>query len=223
MRVEMTRINSSSNLIKGEKLTEQTAIESFPDEARSEIAKGEKGRKGWWSTQADQSNNEKERRQESSMYGYSWELCNVTAGPDYIPCLDNEKALKKIHSTRHFQHRERHCPDENPSCLVPIPEGYKRSIKWPNSRDKIWYTNVPNTKLAEVKGHQNWVKVTGEHLTFPGGGTQFIHGALHYIDFIQQLSCSAFDTLMLHFYKSMRNSLSCEPCFNNGYSVVISI
>ncbi|XXG40176.1 hypothetical protein AAC387_Pa01g0959 [Persea americana] len=169
-----------------EKLTDQTAIESFPDEARSEIAKGEKGRKGWWSTQADQSNNEKERRQESSMYGYSWELCNVTAGPDYIPCLDNEKALKKIRSTRHFQHRERHCPDENPSCLVPIPEGYKRSIEWPNSRDKIWYTNVPNTKLAEVKGHQNWVKVTGEHLTFPGGGTQFIHGALHYIDFIQQ-------------------------------------
>lgn len=52
---------------------------------------------------------------------------------------------------------------------------------------QIWYANVPNTKLAEVKGHQNWVKVTGEHLTFPGGGTQFIHGALHYIDFIQQV------------------------------------
>lgn len=120
-----------------EKLTEQTAIESFPDEARTEIAKGDKGRKGWWSTQADQSNNEKERRQESSMYGYSWELCNVTAGPDYIPCLDNEKALRKVRSTRHFQHRERHCPDENPSCLVPIPEGYKRSIEWPNSRDKV--------------------------------------------------------------------------------------
>ncbi|MQL46449.1 hypothetical protein EI019_24875, partial [Escherichia coli] len=25
-----------------------------------------------------------------------------------------------------------------------------------------------------------------EYLTFPGGGTQFKHGALHYIDFIQQ-------------------------------------
>lgn len=42
--------------------------------------------------------------------------------------------------------------------------------------------------LAEVKGHQNWVRVTGEIITFPGGGTQFIHGALHYIDFIQQVS-----------------------------------
>lgn len=53
---------------------------------------------------------------------------------------------------------------------------------------QIWYHNVPHTKLAEVKGHQNWVKVSGEFLTFPGGGTQFIHGALHYIDFIEEVS-----------------------------------
>lgn len=53
---------------------------------------------------------------------------------------------------------------------------------------QIWYSNVPHTKLAEVKGHQNWVKVTGEYLTFPGGGTQFKHGALHYIDFVQDVS-----------------------------------
>lgn len=52
---------------------------------------------------------------------------------------------------------------------------------------QIWYHNVPHTLLAEVKGHQNWVKVTGEFLTFPGGGTQFIHGALHYIDFVEQV------------------------------------
>lgn len=55
---------------------------------------------------------------------------------------------------------------------------------------QIWYFNVPHTKLAVVKGHQNWVKVTGEHLTFPGGGTQFKHGALHYIDFIQEVITS---------------------------------
>lgn len=53
---------------------------------------------------------------------------------------------------------------------------------------QIWYRNVPHPMLAEVKGHQNWVRVTGEIITFPGGGTQFIHGALHYIDFIQQVS-----------------------------------
>ena len=53
---------------------------------------------------------------------------------------------------------------------------------------QIWYSNVPHTKLAVIKGHQNWVKVTGEYLTFPGGGTQFKHGALHYIDFIQEVN-----------------------------------
>jgi len=52
---------------------------------------------------------------------------------------------------------------------------------------QIWYHNVPHTKLAVVKGHQNWVKVSGEYLTFPGGGTQFKHGALHYIDKIQEV------------------------------------
>ncbi|KAG6766743.1 hypothetical protein POTOM_027915 [Populus tomentosa] len=144
-----------------------------------------------WSTQAAESENQKERRKEESdgndsMYGYTWQLCNVTAGPDYIPCLDNEKALRQLHTTGHFEHRERHCPELGPTCLVPLPQGYKRPITWPQSRDKIWYHNVPHPKLAEVKGHQNWVKVTGEFLTFPGGGTQFIHGALHYIDFVQQ-------------------------------------
>ncbi|XP_078440148.1 putative methyltransferase PMT27 [Wolffia australiana] len=114
-----------------------------------------------------------------------WDLCKVTAGPDYIPCLDNSEALRHI-STRHYEHRERHCPSEPPLCLVPLPKGYKRPLQWPRSRDKIWYKNVPHTKLAKVKGHQNWVKVSGEYLLFPGGGTQFIHGALHYIDFIQR-------------------------------------
>ncbi|KAB2603672.1 methyltransferase PMT24 [Pyrus ussuriensis x Pyrus communis] len=117
---------------------------------------------------------------------WKWKVCDVTAGPDYIPCLDNWGSIKKLPGRGHYEHRERHCPDEAPTCLVPLPEGYKRPIQWPTSRGKIWYHNVPHTKLAEVKGHQNWVKVTGEYLTFPGGGTQFINGALHYIDFIQK-------------------------------------
>ncbi|XP_004289108.1 PREDICTED: probable methyltransferase PMT27-like [Fragaria vesca subsp. vesca] len=156
----------------------------------SGIPKESKESKKSWGTQADQSENEKERRKDEkegqdSIYGYSWQLCNTTADADYIPCLDNTKAIKKLRSTKHFEHRERHCPQEGPTCLVPVPEGYKTSIEWPQSRDKIWYHNVPHTLLAEVKGHQNWVKVSGELLTFPGGGTQFIHGALLYIDFLQ--------------------------------------
>ncbi|KAK8694425.1 hypothetical protein V6N13_071978 [Hibiscus sabdariffa] len=81
-----------------------------------------------------------------------------------------------------------HCLDEAPTCLVPLPEGYKCYIKSPKKRDSIWYYNVPHTKFAEIKGNQNWVKVTGEYLTFPGGGTQFLNGALRYIDFIQDVS-----------------------------------
>ncbi|XP_008241902.1 PREDICTED: probable methyltransferase PMT27 [Prunus mume] len=170
--------------------TESNSGDSLLGGDNSGIPKESKESKKSWSTQADQSENQKERRKDETdgqdgIYGYTWQICNVTAGPDYIPCLDNEKALKQLRSTKHFQHRERHCPQEGPTCLVPLPEGYKRSIEWPQSRDKIWYHNVPHTLLAEVKGHQNWVKVSGELLTFPGGGTQFIHGALVYIDFLQ--------------------------------------
>lgn len=108
-----------------------------------EEKKGGKSKKSW-STQADQSKNEKKRQKgdesggnEKKLQDNKWSLCNVTAGADYIPCLDNEKAIKKLRSTKHFEHRERHCPEEGPTCLVPLPKGYKTSIKWPNSRDKV--------------------------------------------------------------------------------------
>lgn len=67
----------------------------------------------------------------------NWELCNVTADTDYIPCLDNEKGLKSVRNTGHYEHRERHCPAEGPKCLVPLPKGYKPSIEWPRSRDEV--------------------------------------------------------------------------------------
>ncbi|ESQ45410.1 hypothetical protein EUTSA_v10010109mg [Eutrema salsugineum] len=173
---------------KDEKRQEGSEAGGFGSGIPKESAESQKS----WKSQATESKDEKQRQTSESnnadsiMGGKTWVLCNATAGPDYIPCLDNEEAIRKLTSRRHFEHRERHCPEDPPTCLVSLPEGYKESIKWPESRDKIWYHNVPHTKLAEVKGHQNWVKVTGEFLTFPGGGTQFIHGALHYIDFLQQ-------------------------------------
>ncbi|VAH83023.1 unnamed protein product [Triticum turgidum subsp. durum] len=174
----------------GEKEPAAKANEVFPDGAQSELLKESNTENGSFPTQAAESKNEKEAQAASKSSGdeitYSWKLCNSSAVTDYIPCLDNEKAIKKLHSTKHYEHRERHCPAEPPTCLVPLPEGYKRPIEWPKSRDKVWYSNVPHTKLAEYKGHQNWVKVSGDHLLFPGGGTQFKNGALHYIDTIQQ-------------------------------------
>ncbi|VFQ99293.1 unnamed protein product [Cuscuta campestris] len=162
--------------------------EVFPSGDESEILKETTTQNGPWSTQAAESAKEKESQESELSIGrnlYKWKVCNTSAGPDYIPCLDNLQAIRKLPTTMHYEHRERHCPEEAPSCLVPLPKGYKQPIAWPRSREQIWYSNVPHAKLAEVKGHQNWVKVTGDHLTFPGGGTQFKNGALHYIDFIQ--------------------------------------
>ncbi|CAL5203934.1 unnamed protein product [Lathyrus oleraceus] len=164
-----------SNVESNETLKEETLVE-----ARTE--------NGTWSTQVAESERDKEPQTSSISIDsskYDWKLCNTTSGSEYIPCLDNWKAIKKLRSISHYQHRERHCPDEVPTCLVSLPEGYRSPIRWPKSREMIWYNNAPHTKLVESKGHQNWIKVSGEYLTFPGGGTQFKYGALHYIEFIQ--------------------------------------
>ncbi|KVH92317.1 putative S-adenosyl-L-methionine-dependent methyltransferase [Cynara cardunculus var. scolymus] len=99
------------------------------------------------------------------MYGYKWELCNVSTGTDYIPCLDNEIAIRNLHHWSPYEHQERHCPKEAPMCLVPLPKGYKTPIPWPEKKT-----------LFDGKGSQNWVKVAGEFVTFPRGGAQFMHG-----------------------------------------------
>uniref|UniRef100_A0A453DLX3 Methyltransferase n=1 Tax=Aegilops tauschii subsp. strangulata TaxID=200361 RepID=A0A453DLX3_AEGTS len=164
--------------------------EVFPDAKDAELLNQTAAEPGSWRTQAAESNKEtNERTNPSSTVpaaSHSWKLCDVDAGADYIPCLDNVEAIRKLRSDKHYEHRERHCPEEAPTCLVPLPSGYRSPIRWPESRDQIWYSNVPHTKLVEYKGHQNWVNVSGEHLVFPGGGTQFKRGALHYIDFIQE-------------------------------------
>ncbi|KAK9010589.1 hypothetical protein V6N11_043470 [Hibiscus sabdariffa] len=178
-------LDKSSDEVKdSDQEKNQSLNEVFPSGAQSDLLNETMTQTRSFSTQATESKAEKEAWLSSQKY--SWNVCNSTAGPDYIPCLDNWEAIRHLPSTKHYEHRERHCPDEPPTCLVPLPEGYKRPIEWPKSREKIWYYNVPHTKLAQVKGHQNWVKVTGEYLTFPGGGTQFKHGALHYIDFIEE-------------------------------------
>ncbi|CAL5407511.1 unnamed protein product [Camellia sinensis] len=133
----------------------------------------------------------------------SWRLCDGVVAVDYIPCLDNFKAIKSLKSRRHMEHRERHCPDRSLQCLLPLPPGYKVPVPWPKSRDmavtedelsskvmslvgwnSIWFNNVPHPKLVEYKKDQNWVRKSGDYLVFPGGGTQFKDGVTHYIEFI---------------------------------------
>lgn len=69
--------------------------------------------------------------------GLEWNVCAVSMAVDYIPCLDNIKAIKSLRSRRHMEHRERHCPKPNPRCLIPLPQGYKVPVPWPKSRDMV--------------------------------------------------------------------------------------
>ncbi|XP_042508615.1 probable methyltransferase PMT23 [Macadamia integrifolia] len=118
----------------------------------------------------------------------TWELCKIKewVTVDYIPCLDNMKAIKALKSRRHMEHRERHCPSPSPRCLLPLPQGYKIPVPWPKSRDMIWFDNVPHPKLVEYKKDQNWVQKSGDYFVFPGGGTQFKGGVKKYVEFIDK-------------------------------------
>lgn len=113
-----------------------------------------------------------------------WKECKWQGAIDYIPCLDNKGGIKKLSSTG----RERYCPlsDNFHMCLVPLPRGYKIPIHWPRSRNEIWFNNVPHPKLVSYKKDQNWVRMKGDKLIFPGGGTQFKRGALDYIESIEK-------------------------------------
>lgn len=123
---------------------------------------------------------------DKDLVNLKWEVCKGPLAVDFIPCLDNKKAIKALKSRKHMEHRERHCPKTNPRCLVPLPKGYKIPIPWPQSRDMIWYDNVPHPKLVDYKKDQHWVVKSGDHFIFPGGGTQFKEGVQNYINFIEK-------------------------------------
>lgn len=112
-----------------------------------------------------------------------------TSMSEYIPCLDNVEAIKKLESTERGERFERHCPEEGHGldCLVPAPSKYRTPIPWPKSRDEVWFNNVPHTRLVEDKGGQNWITREKDKFKFPGGGTQFIHGADEYLDHINKM------------------------------------
>jgi Putative S-adenosyl-L-methionine-dependent methyltransferase len=134
----------SESSIKGDK--SHKVEENLPDVAEVELLNETSTQNGSWLSQDTESKNEKKKIRDSDpnsltipnkKISHSWKLCNVTAGADYIPCLDNEKAIKMLRSTKHYEHRERHCPELGPTCLVPLPNGYNSAIKWPSSRDKV--------------------------------------------------------------------------------------
>ncbi|PSS33348.1 Methyltransferase [Actinidia chinensis var. chinensis] len=108
---------------------------------------------------------------------------------EFIPCLDNAEVIRRLNSTEKGERFERHCPEKGQGlkCLVPAPKGYRTPIPWPRSRDEVWFSNVPHARLVEDKGGQNWISISKDKFKFPGGGTQFIHGADQYLDQISKM------------------------------------
>ncbi|KAJ8753133.1 hypothetical protein K2173_017695 [Erythroxylum novogranatense] len=106
---------------------------------------------------------------------------------NYCPCHDPSR--EKLYTNQRKFRRERHCPElhEKPKCLVPRPLGYKRPFRWPKSRDYAWYKNVPSKQLTVYKKSQNWVRLEGDRLVFPGGGTSFPQGVKSYVDEIRRI------------------------------------
>ncbi|CAM8978207.1 unnamed protein product [Rhodiola kirilowii] len=101
---------------------------------------------------------------------------------DYTPCQDQVRAMK--FPRENMNYRERHCPreEEKLKCLIPAPKGYATPFKWPKSRDYVPFVNAPYKSLTVEKAIQNWIQYEGNVFRFPGGGTQFPHGADAYID-----------------------------------------
>lgn len=112
--------------------------------------------------------------------------CNLELS-EYTPCEDSKRSLKFDRSM--LAYRERHCPEKSEllKCRIPAPFGYKPPFRWPQSRDSVWYANVPHKHLTVEKAGQNWVRFKGDRFTFPGGGTMFPRGADAYIDDIGKL------------------------------------
>lgn len=140
---------SSAPQNKDKSKTEDTAEEKpegiasekkdlLPSAVQSELLNETMSEDGAWKTQAAESKKEAHKSSEPAPEtGSGWKVCNVTAGPDYIPCLDNLQAIRRLRSTGHFEHKERHCPDDPPTCLVSLPKKYQRPIQWPMSREKV--------------------------------------------------------------------------------------
>lgn len=101
---------------------------------------------------------------------------------DYTPCQDQMRAM--TFPRENMNYRERHCPpdEEKLHCLIPAPQGYTTPFPWPKSRDYVPYANAPYKSLTVEKAVQNWIQYEGNVFRFPGGGTQFPHGADAYIN-----------------------------------------
>lgn len=139
-------------------------------------------------TRKEDEERENERKEVRVRVVEKYKVCDQSMR-EIIPCLDNVDAIRRLNSSENGEKFERHCAekDKGLDCLVPAPNGYQSPIPWPQSLHQVWFNNVPHTRLVEDKGGQNWISIKGDKFVFPGGGTQFIHGADQYLDQISQM------------------------------------
>lgn len=117
---------------------------------------------------------------------FVFDPCDVKCS-EYTTCEDKDRSLR--FERERLMYRERHCPgrEELLRCMIPAPAGYRAPFLWPASRELAWFANVPHRELTVEMANQNWIRVEGERLRFPGGGTMFPRGAAAYIDDIGHL------------------------------------
>lgn len=116
---------------------------------------------------------------------YSWKSCSTRSKHNYIPCIDMESSIFKLHN---YRHHERSCPKNPVMCLVPLPHnGYGTPIRWPESKLKILYKNVEHPKLAAFIKTQKWVMEAGKYLNFPQNQTALRGGIQHYLQSIEEM------------------------------------
>ncbi|KAL3639188.1 hypothetical protein CASFOL_017095 [Castilleja foliolosa] len=116
---------------------------------------------------------------------YIWKLCNTRSKHNYIPCIDIESGILRLHS---YRHHERSCPKSGLVCLVPLPhDGYDGPVKWPESKTKILYKNVAHPKLASYIKSQDWLVESREYITFPQNQSLINGGIQHYLESIEEM------------------------------------
>lgn len=91
-----------------------------------------------WRNETKVGDGDSDRDKGSRVRVTKFRMC-PTSMSEYIPCLDNVEAIKKLESTERGERFERHCPEEGHGldCLVPAPSKYRTPIPWPKSRDEV--------------------------------------------------------------------------------------
>ncbi|KAJ0818661.1 putative S-adenosyl-L-methionine-dependent methyltransferase [Helianthus annuus] len=102
---------------------------------------------------------------------------------DYTPCHDQMRAMTFPRENMNMNYREGIVLLKMRNySLIPAPKGYVTPFPWPKSRDFVPFANASYKSLTVEKAIQNWIQYEGDVFRFPGGGTQFPHGADAYID-----------------------------------------